>query len=411
MGRKLANILVGLTALVVLTIAFAAVFGAMQQARGQNPAMAPPIPGPLAAVTKVSTTTVPIAKPAPTPPEPRPAPGTPGPRLTPNPPSVPPTPPPELTPLSVRTIPVPGKEFGVYSPRQELVVSGPWGTATGEFGKQLTGARSGPSSFAVDTDGSIFLLDTVNARVQKYDPAGKYIAAFPVARGTEDLVVDEAGSLYAMDGYDTHRVRKYDPAGKLLQEIPISSGIKLIMPDAMAYKNGGLFVEAKGESRAVGPYVYQVLDKGVPIPADQQASRLVPGRPARSADAYLMKGASSATTPFVDVFRSDGVLERRIILPLERQIGALPALASDASGNVYLAVHLYAEETTPMPRVVASQIVLLVFDYLGVYKGKIEMPDGNLTEIHRKVVVTSHGDIYQLQTSDSGVRVVKWQLN
>ena len=67
-----------------------------------------------------------------------------------------------------------------YMPK--VIVEGKWGTGPGEFGSVLIDMEKGimPRSISVDSKGNIYVLDTVNNRIQKFDNKGKYLLSIPV---------------------------------------------------------------------------------------------------------------------------------------------------------------------------------------------------------------------------------------
>jgi sugar lactone lactonase YvrE len=112
--------------------------------------------------------------------------------------------------------------------------SGPAGDSDGYAGDggPATEARlNGPDGLAVDAEGNLFIADLLNQRVRKLDPAG--IITTVAGGGTKaaqeadggpatearlgriiDVAVDTAGSLYLVD-FDQNRVRKVDRQGKI----------------------------------------------------------------------------------------------------------------------------------------------------------------------------------------------------
>ena len=93
-----------------------------------------------------------------------------------------------------------------------------------------TAGLSGPRSLAVGPDGSIVVADTANSRIVKFDRLGNWLAAWgsrtpdgqtPPAPGTFSepwgIAVDPAGSIFVADTWN-HRVQKFDPNGTFLLE-------------------------------------------------------------------------------------------------------------------------------------------------------------------------------------------------
>lgn len=69
--------------------------------------------------------------------------------------------------------------------RSEVVVSGGWGSAEGEFGRGTgaDGRLRGPQALAADAAGNVVVADSLNYRVQVFDAGGDLIAVFPVPDG------------------------------------------------------------------------------------------------------------------------------------------------------------------------------------------------------------------------------------
>jgi len=105
-----------------------------------------------------------------------------------------------------------------------------WGEDSGQCGKTvgLDGLEYGPRSFAVDTDGYMYIGDTFNHRVLVISPAGVPVAEFnfaPEAVGGEpliqDIAVDRQRDIYIADFGGTG-VYRYDHIGNLLQTWPLN---------------------------------------------------------------------------------------------------------------------------------------------------------------------------------------------
>ena len=114
--------------------------------------------------------------------------------------------------------------FGATRAPDARVVDAAWGDGAGEAGLSggKTSARTGPSSFDVGPDGTVTLLDEVNARVQRWR-GGAPVATVPVdvPAATNDLAVAPDGSFYVLDGRasvgSTPLLRTFAPDGTLTQ--------------------------------------------------------------------------------------------------------------------------------------------------------------------------------------------------
>ncbi|MEO6458709.1 MAG: flippase activity-associated protein Agl23, partial [Chloroflexia bacterium] len=89
-----------------------------------------------------------------------------------------------------------------------------------------------PRGITVGPDGSFYVVDTANMRVQKFDATGKWVALIGAGKGNGDgqfngfsdeavgtgpggIAVDPAGNIYVADTWN-HRIQKFDKDGKFL---------------------------------------------------------------------------------------------------------------------------------------------------------------------------------------------------
>ncbi|MBE9534080.1 MAG: SMP-30/gluconolactonase/LRE family protein, partial [Proteobacteria bacterium] len=88
------------------------------------------------------------------------------------------------------------------------------GTGNGQFEK--------PQGVAIDSSGNVYVADSNNHRIQKFDPWGEVI---DVWGGPEDgqfekpqgVAVDSSGNVYVVDT-ENHRIQKFDSDGRLLKQ-------------------------------------------------------------------------------------------------------------------------------------------------------------------------------------------------
>lgn len=89
------------------------------------------------------------------------------------------------------------------------------GTGQGQFQE--------PRGLAIGKDGSLFVVDSKNNRIQKFDPSGKFLSAFG-SEGNEEgqfkdpcgVAVGPDGNVYVADTWN-HRVQKFDANGGFLK--------------------------------------------------------------------------------------------------------------------------------------------------------------------------------------------------
>ncbi|MCK4353272.1 hypothetical protein KAW65_07695 [candidate division WOR-3 bacterium] len=100
---------------------------------------------------------------------------------------------------------------GSWSPSKGM--PGPY-----ELGIYECEVLAGPGSIAIDDSGNIYILDTVNWRIQKYNGKGKFLSSIIIGKKSRtgyDLCLDKEGNIYVLDmGF--HEVRKYNQESELL---------------------------------------------------------------------------------------------------------------------------------------------------------------------------------------------------
>ncbi|HEX8598113.1 MAG TPA: DUF2298 domain-containing protein [Chloroflexia bacterium] len=128
-----------------------------------------------------------------------------------------PTPLPEVTPGEE------GQQVDPNAPPQALLDRAGAGSNRGQFNL--------PRAIAIDAQGNFYVSDTENKRIQKFDPSGKWLLAFgaegtaigqfaaiteeSVGTGPGGLAVDADGNIYVADTWN-HRIQKFDSDGHLV---------------------------------------------------------------------------------------------------------------------------------------------------------------------------------------------------
>ena len=154
--------------------------------------------------------------------------------------------------------------------------------ATGPFAlSERPGAGSGQGQFnrprgvAVGPDGSVYVVDSRNSRVQKFSPTGEFLLTFggdgsgpgQLARfatsgggGPNGIAIDENGDVYVADTWN-HRIQVFSSEGVFLrgwgsffdaQDDPVQATANESMfygPRGLAYHKGELYVTDTGNER------------------------------------------------------------------------------------------------------------------------------------------------------------------
>jgi sugar lactone lactonase YvrE len=135
-----------------------------------------------------------------------------------------------------------------FSPDGEVLQV--WGSYSGSdaslAGTAAPGTFNEPWSISVGPDGSVYVADTWNSRIQKFSPQGDYLASWgafgtaetPLALyGPRSITVDAAGRVFVSDT-GNKRVVVYDPEGNPLSVIELGFNEPVgvsIGPDGQLY--------------------------------------------------------------------------------------------------------------------------------------------------------------------------------
>jgi hypothetical protein len=119
--------------------------------------------------------------------------------------------------------------FGAVREPDAVVVSSSWGSGAADVG--LAGSRelgfSGPSSFDVEADGSVDVLDSVNRRVVRWGRGRAERVALPGWLGLADFATEPDGSFDVLDQHDTLRSYRGDGTLKWAQALADRTWAKL----------------------------------------------------------------------------------------------------------------------------------------------------------------------------------------
>ena len=109
----------------------------------------------------------------------------------------------------------------------------------------------GASDIAVDADGNLFVADTYNHRIQKFDSSGTFLLAWGSEGEAEtefncptSVAVDPQGNVTVTDRYN-HRVKKFTGTGQLItawscQEIPTDDPLHMGFPMRVTVAKNGI---------------------------------------------------------------------------------------------------------------------------------------------------------------------------
>ena len=300
---------------------------------------------------------------------------------------------------------LPGAEVAPLSlaPDQVLLRGGP-GAGPGQFGLQGNPLREdedalGPPSFAVGPQGVLYVLDSLNGRVERFDARGRFVAAFPFSRtGGEpvveaDIAVSEEGGVFVFTEGDSPTLVQFDPSGKVLLAGALPPSFKGV-DQVIAVRLRPLFLMLNGQA------VRGELGWG-----GIRADGPLPGLPAGGVFVQAERGGRWMVV--LKFLAADGRVRRAIHLRSTVPVTRVRLVGVDRRGDVVLAVDR-AEGSDD--EAVRGEVLLLAVTPQGHLAGAVAVPPGDRRWEFREFALEPDGAVVQMQSDLSEVRLVRWVL-
>jgi hypothetical protein len=139
-------------------------------------------------------------------------------------------------------------------------------------------AHVGPYSFAVDADGRIYILDTVNSRIQIFSADGHFRSTVPFQLFGADIVVDSAGMIYVRD-IMVPELYQFDQKGTALAKIPINPDRWGAQREIHIVSNGTIYSRACTESQCGEFKIGRIINGSLLSPSYEELNApLEPGQ-------------------------------------------------------------------------------------------------------------------------------------
>lgn len=127
-------------------------------------------------------------------------------------------------------VPLGAHMFGSTKAPDAHAAEAGWGSGSRDVG--LAGSRelgfSGPSSFDVEPDGTVDVLDSVNARIQRWTRDGRESVPLEVDAQLADLAAEPDGSFDVLDDDDMLRSYRHDGSEQWAQRLADRTWAKLV---------------------------------------------------------------------------------------------------------------------------------------------------------------------------------------
>jgi len=120
---------------------------------------------------------------------------------------------------------------------REIVVDVTWGDGPGQVGiGSDVPIKSGPNDFTIDNDGNIYVMDTVNKRLNKYSSEGTFLFSINVNGSNLYVDVDSNGEKIYVAGDIFDPVKAFNREGKLLWQLDVGEELSRIGHTVTQYR-------------------------------------------------------------------------------------------------------------------------------------------------------------------------------
>jgi hypothetical protein len=297
---------------------------------------------------------------------------------------------------------LPGTSVAPIQPAPEQVLARlPTGAGPGQAGVQGNPARDdedalGPPSFAVGPLGSLYLLDAINARVQRFDLRGRFVSSFPLSRQEtpsleSDLVVTDDGNVLVFSNGEPSSLTQYDLTGRVLVSAPLPSSLK------------GVDLLFAGRQRPIF-----LMQNGQAVRAELgwgglRAEGPLPGFPV--GDLFVRAERVSRWRAAIKLLSADGRVRRSVQLRSNVPIADVRLIGVNRKGEIAVALDRSegAEDAPPQ-----AEVLLLELTPQGRMVGLASVPPGDRRFEFREFALGPDNGVVQMQSDAHEVRFVRW---
>ena len=309
-----------------------------------------------------------------------------------------------------RNIQLKGTEIERVSPGGREVTFLKWGHGPGEAGRDggSESALEGPASFDVDDSGELEVLDQVNRRTSRFSSTGRRLGHRRIPTGTAvDIKKADDDSTFVLDS-------SRDAAVYEMKKNKVVRTSRLSKKKRDSTRSGAitaLSVEGKKASIEFGhEEVLDVTDQtGRSLaPAQQERARFKAGKRLRGAGQRRVVAEEVEADHVTLLVNGPRHPLFRVRIGSRSPIESIVDIQSDRAGTTYVLLHLMKPATNVDASDGADGLALVAFNRSGRAKGQLRMPYDYFADRFREMRVTPRGRIYQMQTTEKGVRIVSW---
>ena len=243
--------------------------------------------------------------------------------------------------------------------------------------------RLGPESFSNDSEGNLYICDTVNQRIQIFLPDGKYKFTIPLEDGmtASDIAIDRFGLIYV---YDVRgKIYQYDQKGNLVSTINVGT-TRWQVRMSMHIIDDDIYISTVDQQDVL---IGKIINRLLMAPTKEELSQpLEKGIHGFSGRRYLVKLLRWEKAE-IEIIDKSGATIKSVDLPI-KGIVSIKFLQEDRRGKFYIQTE----------RVDNEKLLLEVqkFDFDGTYLTTILVPENDYSSWSVKLLsLDENGNIYQ----------------
>ncbi len=279
------------------------------------------------------------------------------------------------------------------------------GSGPGQIGvRVLPDAQpEGPQSLRVGLDGNVWIVDTLNSRVQVFSPSGRVLGSMgvPDAVFLEDMALSPGGEVFLLDS-GIGQVRRLRAAGTPAGSYPMSPVLLPMVTGVNLDGSGDIFAEVFARDSRRITSGGKALTRGEQEATSAAMAGIPSGLPAHSVQTKY---------PVVPPTRREAVMQTaglqgegpQVRVSVEGQLPYIRFLGVDSAGNVYLEVC----ELDSRGVVDGYTRTVRRYDPTGRFLGAAEVPDRGGVAPRRDLSVSPGGHVYYLRPFSERVELVR----
>jgi hypothetical protein len=295
---------------------------------------------------------------------------------------------------------------GVYVPKEILNLT--WGEGDYQVGVQRGEEIEfvGPQEIRIDNNGNIRILDTINGKILRYTKEGKFLDSIEVSKGNYHMCISDDGTIYVSN-------EVYTSTGKFLKKWVLPKEIRILGYYLIMDENGTLLRGSPG-----GGYY--------PIKFKESEKALDTCSVGKKMDYFPIRNyrIKSLTSMLIEEESILEVLNKKNELKQVIKTKAPPNtsdfsyclsvldIMGDQLNNIYVYLLVFEWNKKAENEKEIKYYKIEKYDRNGLLMTTVNLPSPyeDVTIEGRNVDIDKQGNIYYLQTLETGVKVIKYEL-